>query len=195
MSLLNAPSGVSFSDDTTTARHFKSFINFIYEQTKLHGDKTFARYIHENEYKSLTYDQVDKITTYLAVSYPWATSLLLSGEPDAVVSYINDHSIDYLLTLLALMKLRVALFTISPRNSQGSVQSLMESTNSKLIIVGEKYEQLAKDAISTLPDTKCIVLQKLDIETLLLKEPHDTSILNRSFSDDDILKPVLIFHR
>lgn len=183
MTLLNAPDNVTFTDETSGFKHFKSLINFFYAQVQLHADKPLARYLHNNQYTSLTYAQVDQITTKLACK--WAKD----ADGIQVVSYINDHNVDYFLVLIALLKLRTTLFTISPRNSQTYTMELLEKTQSKLVLVGDKHKDKVQDTAS-----KVIVIKKLDIQALL-NEPLDKNILDLNFSDKDIEKPALILHR
>jgi acyl-CoA synthetase (AMP-forming)/AMP-acid ligase II len=189
--LLNAPSSVSFSRGDSTATYFKAFTNFMTAQTKLHADKPFARYLSNGEYKSLSYADVDRIATNLACS--WAKD----AQSTEVVSFISDHTINYLIVMLALLKLRVTLMALSPRNSEAADIDLLEKTQSKLLLSNVKYEEVAKGASSKVNGVKLILLEPLNIEALAKEplNPDHSKILDTNFSDADISKSALIIHR
>ncbi|KAF1806067.1 hypothetical protein V8B55DRAFT_1592110 [Mucor lusitanicus] len=190
MSTLNAPTNVSFALGQSVPQHFKAFTNYMTQQTKMHANKVFARYYSNGEYKTATYADIDRLATNLACK--WAKD----AQGTEVVSFISDHSINYMIVMLAIMKLRITMLAISPRNSEAADVNLLEKTQSKLLIANVKYESIAKAAVSQVSGVKLIVIPPLDIEALL-KEPINPDyqqILNLDFSDEDILKPALIIH-
>ncbi|KAK4510075.1 uncharacterized protein ATC70_006244 [Mucor velutinosus] len=190
MSALNAPTNVSFALGQSVPQHFKAFTNYMNQQAKMHADKVFARYYSNGEYKAMTYADIDRLAINLACK--WSKD----AKDIEVVSFISDHSLNYMIVMLAIMKLRITMLAISPRNSEAADVNLLEKTQSKLLIANVKYESIAKAAVSQVPGVKLIVIPPLDIEALL-KEPINPSyqqILDLEFSDEDILKPALIIH-
>ncbi|KAI8636352.1 hypothetical protein BD408DRAFT_448490 [Parasitella parasitica] len=190
MSVLNAPPHVNFASTETVSQHFKAFTNYLTQQTKLHADKPYIRYSSDGRFKTLTYADVDRIATNLACR------LAKHIQNIEVVSFISDHSVSYLLVMLAILKLRTTLFAISPRNSEAAAVHLLEKTRSKLLIADAKYELLAKGVVSKVPGAAALTVSPFDYVTLA-KEPLDPSqsqFLDYDFSDEDISKTALIIH-
>lgn len=185
------PSAAQSISDQSAIDYYKAFVNFIKIQSKLYADKVFVRYHVNKSFKTLTYSQVDHITTNLACE--WAKQVEGSG----VISYISDHSIDYLLTMIALMKLRSTLLAVSPRNSKAAIVNLLEKTNSKVFFTSPKYEAIAKSASVKIEGVSVIVVNPFDIEALLNQPLNDrqNEFIDTSFTEKDLNKPALIIHR
>ncbi|CAO3642661.1 unnamed protein product [Cunninghamella blakesleeana] len=187
----------NIGDGSTTSTHFKAFTNFMNHQVNSFGDKSFARYLsdHDGHYKTLTYSDVDRIATNLACT--WASR---GARNISVISLLHDHNENYLIILLALMKLRVTVLLLSTRNSEAADINLLEKTKSKVLIANVKYETIAKNAVakasSTGDDVRLILLESLNIDDLINQPLHPDyeSILDLNFSDDDIEKDALIIH-
>ncbi|KAG2211209.1 hypothetical protein INT47_006328 [Mucor saturninus] len=181
---------VSFSNGLSVPNHFKAFTNFMNVQSKIHADKPFASYYHNESFKDLSYSQVNCMATNLACK--WAKD----AQNTEVLSFISDHGVNYLIVMLAMMKLRVTMMAISPRNSEAANVSLLEKTKSKLLIANVKYENIAKSVSAQVPGVKLIVLEPLDINALSEEplNPDHQKLLNTTFSDSDIEKSALIIH-
>lgn len=177
--------------DQSSVNYYKSFVNFVSIQSKLHADRVFARYPFNNTFKTLTYSEVDRITTNLACE--WSEK----GKGVDVISYISDNGVDYLLTMIALMKLRSVLLAVSPRNSEAAIVNLLEKTGSKILFTSPKYEAIAKASVANLNGVSIEVLQPFDINALLnqpLNVQHK-EIINAEFDDTHLDSPALIIHR
>lgn len=186
----NIPPTVSFSDGQSVSKHFKSFINFMNVQSEIYSNLPFALYYFKNEYKSLSYSIIDKLSTNLACK--WHRNL----QSIDVVSFMGDHSVDYLIVILAVMKLRVTLMLISPRNSNNAVVNLLEKTKSKLLIVTTKYQNMVHKVAEKIPDLKVLTIECMNIEKLIeepLNRDYET-LINSNFTEEDIRKSVLILH-
>ncbi|KAG1135033.1 hypothetical protein G6F37_014064 [Rhizopus arrhizus] len=153
-------SAINSISDQSAIYYYKSFINVINIQSKTYADRVFVRYYSNNTFKTLTYSEVDRITTNLACE--WAEK----KNGFEVVSYINDHNVDYMITMFALMKLRIIFLAISPRNSEPAIINLLQKTQSKLIFATPKYESIAQSAAAKIDGAK---LTKSLISTLLKK--------------------------
>ncbi|KAI8987327.1 hypothetical protein BDF20DRAFT_814613 [Mycotypha africana] len=189
---LNAPADVSFVKCETVVNHFKAFINLMNQQCDFHAGKPMARYYSNksNSYKILTYREVDRMATNLACK--WAEYV----KDIQCISFMSDHTIDYLITMLALLKLRVTMLAVSPRNSEPAIVNLLEKTKTKLFIANNKYEAITKDVVKQVPGVQLILIDALDINTLLNEpvNPVYTNVLDLDFSDEDIEKSALIIH-
>ncbi|KAL0144958.1 hypothetical protein V8B55DRAFT_1569449 [Mucor lusitanicus] len=190
MSLLNAPAGVNFATSESVPQHFKAFTNYMNQQTELYANKVFVRYYSDGECKTLTYRDVDRLATNLACKWAYIV------QDVGVVSFIGDHNIGYMIVMLALLKLRIPMFAISPRNCEAAVIDLLEKTESKLLVTEAKYDSIGKAASAQVADVNLMVIPPLDIDNLAKQplNPHFQEFLNLEFSDQDINKTVLIIH-
>lgn len=119
-----------------------------------------------------------------------------AAQNTKVVSFLSDHTVRHLIVTLAMLKLRVTMMTISPRNSEATAANLLEKTQCKLLVVHDKYEVIARAAAAQCFDVKVVILEGFDIEAML-KEPRDPdrdTLLNLNFSDEDMAKDALIIH-
>ncbi|KAI9243384.1 hypothetical protein BY458DRAFT_569237, partial [Sporodiniella umbellata] len=174
----------------STIRHYKSFVNLWKDKSKTFADRVFLRYPSNGLFKTLTYSQVDHITTNLACQ--WSEKC----QNTKVISYLGEHKVDYLLIFIALLKLRSVLFNLSPRNPAGTVAYLLKKTESSVLFSSKKLEPLAREAADHLGNVSVNVIEPLDIEALV-NEPLNKDYkktLDFKFSDEDIKKPVLILH-
>lgn len=188
---LNAPERVSFTNGQSVSDHFKSFTNYVSQQSQLYADNTFARYYFNESFKTVTYSEIDRIATNLACK--WSQDV----RDTKVVAYLSDHTVDGLIVMLALMKLQVIMLAVSPRNSLAADVSLLEETKSKLLIASAKYQTIAEATALDVPGVNVILLDPFDIETLK-KEPlhhRHQDILDYNFNDNDIIHDALIIHR
>lgn len=191
MSTLNAPSSVNFATSQSVPQHFKAFTNYMTQQTEMHADRVFARYYSNNKLSTLTYADVDRLAINLACKWSYTV------QDVNVVSYIGDHNVGYMIVMLALLKLRIPMFAISPRNSEAAVIDLLKKTESKLLIIETKYESIGKAASAHTADVDLKVIPPFDIDSLVKEDlnPHFQEFLNLNFSDEDVNKPALIMHR
>jgi acyl-coenzyme A synthetase/AMP-(fatty) acid ligase len=191
----SVPSTVRFDNGQTVSNHYKAITNYFNEKCKLHADNIFARYYSKENgnpvFKTLTYAQVDHLATNLACE--WAQYV----EGSKVISYISDHSVNYLIVMMAVLKLRVTLMALSPRNSEAADVNLLEKTNSKVLIATTKYEAFANDAASKVSGVKTIIIPSLDIDRLLQEplNPEYNNLIDTKYSDEDLPKAALIIHR
>ncbi|KAI9483645.1 MAG: hypothetical protein EXX96DRAFT_648358 [Benjaminiella poitrasii] len=187
---ISIPSNVKFTEGQSVANYFKAFINYVNVQCTIHSDKVLARYYSNGSYKVLTYAEVNRLSTNLACK--WAKDAV-GAE---VISFISDHSVNYLITMIAIMKLRLTMMAVSPRNSEPAIVNLLEKTKSKLVISSEKYSDIANATASNVPGVKVITTPTFDLEALLQEplNPDHEKILNYGFSDEDKEKPALIIH-
>ncbi|KAJ8654164.1 hypothetical protein O0I10_010112 [Lichtheimia ornata] len=171
---------------------YHAFINLLDALFAQHRDRRFARYQTANgEYKELTYEQFDRITTNLACRWH---SQLASIES---MGFIADHSIHYLVAMVAIMKLRPVLMALSPRNSEAANVNLLTKTESKFVIASEKYADMAKRCAAQVPGVNYHIMPNtFDIDSLI-NEPlaaNESKLINRQFTAEDQEKIALIIH-
>ena len=186
---LDIPSHVSFANGQTVPQYYKTFTNFMNHQASLHRNRVFASYCSRGTYKSLTYAQVDHLAINLACK--WAD--LCQGVE--TVSVLADHNVGYVIILLAILKLRVKMMAVSPRNSEAAVINLLEKTGSKLLLAYSKFSDIASSSAAKVEGVKFVPID-LDIDSLIQEplNPDCETILNTNFSDDDIEKCAMIYH-
>ncbi|PHZ16213.1 acetyl-CoA synthetase-like protein [Rhizopus microsporus ATCC 52813] len=183
---------IKFSIDQKAAYHYKSFTNLMNEASKMYTNRPFAHYFSNGKYKILTYANIDHLATNLACR--WAKE----ARDVKVATLIADHNIDYLIIMLALMKLRVTLLALCPKNSEAAVVNLLEKTKSSLVFASKKHEPLVKSSAEKVKEKsiKMVTVDRLDIEASLneaLNSDYE-KILDLKFSEDDIRKDALIIH-
>ncbi len=190
MTIPDIPSDISYSNGQSAAQYFKDFANILNVQALTHKDDTYIRYFTKSGFKTLSYSQEDHISTNLACE--WASKV----QNVDVISYIGDRSVNYVIILLAIVKLRVTIMTISPDNSEAANVNLLEKTQASIIIADNKYESIAKSSASQVPGVEVAVVDPLDIEALLQKplNPSHKNILKYEFSDTDLDKTVFIMY-
>ncbi|KAG2225143.1 hypothetical protein INT45_011826 [Circinella minor] len=103
---------------------YKSLLHVFETAVNNHHDKLFIRYEipnSENEFKTLTYGQVNKIVTQLASH--WRTMIDQSGvdpqqQKQSTVTIISEKSIRSIITLLAVIKLEMPFFSLSTSETE-----------------------------------------------------------------------------
>jgi long-subunit acyl-CoA synthetase (AMP-forming) len=188
---IEIPATINLANGQSIPNYFKAFVNYMNTLCKIHADKPLAHYFINSSFESLKYCQADRIATNLACKWDKDTKIT------EVVSYLGDHNIDYLITMMALLKLRVTMMAISPRNSEAAAINLLEKTQSKLLIANTKYESLARAAAAKISGVQVLVVDNLDIPNLVKEplSPAHESLLDYTFSEEDLTKSALIIHR
>ncbi|KAI9250966.1 hypothetical protein BDA99DRAFT_469417 [Phascolomyces articulosus] len=176
---------------------YYSFINLFEKQAERYSDNIYIRYQLPNtqETKTLTYLQADRISTNLANE--WGP--LLKGI--TTVGLVADHSIYYLIAMLAIFKLQPILLALSPRNSVEANIDLMTKTDAHFIIASSKYATAANQCAKKVPGGCSFkVLEPFDLEKLD-NDLHSTTTkdtcikrASETASPKDIEKIALIIH-
>ena len=161
------------------------------QQAKRYHDSIFIRYQLPNtqDFKTLSYSQVDCISTNLANEW----SFNLKGIK--TVGLVADHSIYYLVTMLAIFKLQPILLALSPRNSVEANIDLMKKTDSHFIIASTKYADAVNQCAKKIPGGCNVkIFEPFDLEKL--SQPNTTTVRpdSETASLKDIDKVVLIIH-
>ncbi|GAA5795101.1 hypothetical protein HPULCUR_000453 [Helicostylum pulchrum] len=163
------------------AKKFRDNIYFRYEVHSANG---------ELEVKTLTYGQVDLITTNLACE------LHDKLGKEQVVSVLEDHSVYYPILLYALYKLRVPVQMISIRNTPATVCHLLKQTGSQCFVYGLSYLHVKELVSKEIVGAKCFPVPELDLQVLSNSSlnPKWDQILDQNFTEADIEKIVAIVH-
>ena len=164
-----------------------SLNNFIENQVQKYGDNVLARYQlpDEQDFKVMTYAQAHTIASNLA--YEWAPLL----ENVDTIALLADHSVYYLITMHAILKLNVTLMVLSPSNTVAANVNLLNKTKAGFLLVSEKYNELAKTSTQQ-ADHECQikVLKPFDLDHLAKAQP--TTRLHHKATPADIEKTVFI---
>ncbi|CDH50373.1 l-aminoadipate-semialdehyde dehydrogenase [Lichtheimia corymbifera JMRC:FSU:9682] len=171
-------------------KDYHAFIHLFETLAKENSDRTCIYYRKGSTYKTLTWEQVDRISTNLACRWSY-----FFDDLDAPVAVLADHSLDYLFYMIALLKLRVVLQALSPRNTQAAVTNMLIKGKAGYIMASEKYADTGK----TSADQVQIPYQTLlpfDIEALSHEplNPDAERILNKQYTTEDEEKIVIITH-
>ncbi|KAI9250957.1 hypothetical protein BDA99DRAFT_589278 [Phascolomyces articulosus] len=104
-------------------------------------DRPFVHYQQSNlrEYKKLTYNEFDNITTYLANE--WASVLLpaVNVNKQCVASLGHESSIQSLLMVFTMWKLGLIYFPISVWCDETAITHLLKQSDTGYIIASEPY--------------------------------------------------------
>ncbi|KAL0073850.1 hypothetical protein F4703DRAFT_1781406 [Phycomyces blakesleeanus] len=172
----------------------KSFIGYWSEQSIIHADKVFVRHATGDQdtygaYKNLSYEQVDRMSTNLACE--WSDSL----QGVKSVGFLGDHSVSYLLALLAIMKLDILFIALSPRNSPSGIASILKTMESTFIVTSQKYNKLAQNSSKEMEKCGIFTHEPLDIEIMSNQplNPFSTEIIP-SHPKVNPEKPVMVLH-
>ncbi|KAG1473501.1 hypothetical protein G6F56_000918 [Rhizopus delemar] len=190
--LLNDDKSIEIGQNNVALDQYKSISQFINDSFKRYSDRIFVRYYSEETYKTLTYSDVDRISSYLA--HQWSNII----DQNQIVSFLCDHGVDYLVMLVAILKLGAPFFAISSRNSEAAVISLMEKTGSRLLLVSSKYKNLAATVHNQLKQAQVHVFMPLNLTATLNKSMsmNDHDLFNhKCYSNDDKTRTVFILHR
>ncbi|KAG2199975.1 hypothetical protein INT47_000325 [Mucor saturninus] len=162
--------------------------DFLSRQFETYNDRPLARYFvnHASSYGVLSYGEVERLATNLAFK--------LSHRISTVVALLGGHDIDYLILLIALMKLQVTIFVISPRNSVAANVDLLEKTRSGLLITSSKLAGIARASAEGVGGVEVFVMESMDIHALLQEPLLDGELDICLDEEDDLNRNVFIFH-
>lgn len=154
----------------------------------------------------LTYHEVDVITSNLARRLQ--NEYNLHGQ---AVAYLADHSIQYGLYLIALVKLECRTMLISPKNSEAAIVDLLNKTNTKTFLHNKRFEKEANAVTDQIDEANSFLafdvdiekLKELDIEAQSLPPMDDSSenqmeriaFIIHSSGTTGFPKPIQLSHR
>ncbi|KAI9258817.1 hypothetical protein BDA99DRAFT_102390 [Phascolomyces articulosus] len=124
-----------------TYSDYISIIHAFQVSVAQNKSRPFVHYQQSNlrGYKTLTYEQLDKITTYLANE--WAPVLLpiIDSDTQCIASLGHESSIQSLLLLLTIWKLGLSYFPISIWCDETAVSHLLKREHVGCVIASESY--------------------------------------------------------
>ncbi|KAI7861090.1 hypothetical protein BDC45DRAFT_600824 [Circinella umbellata] len=126
-----------------------------------YSDNVFVRYQKKSsnnasspfEVTMLTYDQVDKITTYLANEWKFLLPLTIADsnvKRTHCVAVLIENNLHSIIAFFTLLKLGWIFFPLSPYNSEEANIHLLQEANTDLFITSETYRQKAFDCCATM---------------------------------------------
>lgn len=190
--------------------HYHAFINLFRHLVTQYETHACIYYQgnRSTSFHCLTFGQVDHISTNLACH--WAPFLPANGgghNNHMPVGFLADHSVDYFICFLAILKLRIPFLALSPRNSNVAIAHLLEKSKARFLLSSKKYDLKATDACDLVNKQQCNdgntliishqLFSTLDLEELLEDPLHRdaSSIVNTRFTQEDEDMPVLYTHR
>ncbi|KAI8879659.1 acetyl-CoA synthetase-like protein [Backusella circina FSU 941] len=173
---------------------WNTFINYFQHQAGLYADEVFIRYYTEENgkpgYSSLTYSQINRISANLACE--WHKNIY----NNKAIAILFDHSSDLLISMLAVLKLRIPLLVLSPRNSKAAISNLLRTTKCSLLIVGDKYKKIGEDSANNVQECGFLSVSEYNLKFLAQQPLNDlvSTVLDNHFDDCDLDKISLILH-
>ncbi|KAI7869035.1 hypothetical protein BDF14DRAFT_1787307 [Spinellus fusiger] len=151
----------------------EDLLSYWKRQLTTHAEKRFAQYYEKlNDgteiYKTLTYEQFDRITTNLACE--WKEMF----KDTQYIGYINFHSIDYMITYIAILKMGLTLVCLSTKNSSAANASVLKSGNVTTLLTVPSYNKMAYDTADILSNCKVIIANHHDIDAMI-EQPLNTN--------------------
>lgn len=182
-------------------QEYNAFINFFRKRAQIFSDKIYFRYQEKLSdgnivVKTLTYGEVDRITTNLACE------LYDTLGDKTTIALIEDHSVYYVIIQLVIHKLRIPLLLLSPRNSVESVINILEQVNADALLYGKRHGQLKDEVMAKIKadsDTNILFAETpvINFDHLIQVplNPRASEILDYNFTNEDLEKIFLIMHR
>ncbi|KAI7869542.1 hypothetical protein BDF14DRAFT_1955817 [Spinellus fusiger] len=172
----------------------ETVLDFWKRQLTIHAEKRLAQYYTRLEdgtetYKTLTYEQFDRITTNLACeSKPMF-------KDNTYIGYINNHSIDYLITYVSFLKMNSILVCLSTKNSAAANASLLQSVNTTTLLAVPSYSTMAHDTSAILRNGRVTIVNPYDIDAMINKPLNsDAEEILRITTQKSIYDTTLILH-
>ncbi|KAI7863277.1 hypothetical protein BDF14DRAFT_1384735 [Spinellus fusiger] len=172
----------------------ETLLEYWKKQLTIHAEKRLAQYYTRLEdgtetYKTLTYEQFDRITTNLACE--WKPIF----KDNTYIGYINDHTIDYLITYITALKMGLVLVCLSTKNSAIINANILQSSNTTTLLVIPNYSAVAHDTSAILGNCKIITVNPCDVNAMIEKplNPNSEDVLRR-FTKKDAKETTLVLH-
>ncbi|KAG2216710.1 hypothetical protein INT45_013633 [Circinella minor] len=166
---------------------YESLLHVFETAVDNHHNKLFIRYQvpnSENEFKTLTYGQADKIATQLASH--WRTMIDQTGaDPEQqkqyTVTIISEKSIHFIITFLAVIKLEMPFFSLSTSETEAVTAHFIKGTNTAYVIAPEKHHEKVQKCIDAIHESSPSVSNniqiwnELDIDEYLINTTVDSN--------------------
>ncbi|KAI9278554.1 hypothetical protein BDA99DRAFT_492493 [Phascolomyces articulosus] len=135
---------------------FDSLLQVFETFSARHQDKVFIRYqIQPNsqEYRTLTYGQVNTIATYLADT--WNCTILQNDDMGHIqrkqqkpcLIILNDDPVQSILTFFATLKLNLIYFPLATHDSDTAITYFLEKTSPRYLIISKTMRSKAQRCI------------------------------------------------
>lgn len=129
------------------------------------------------EYVDYTMQQLDVFAYRVACHYqdrlPVRSS---SDEKPKVIAVLGPSNLEYLVTMLALIKLGHTILFLSTRISQEAVESLMRTTQAETLLIDARHEDTANGVKGLLPSINVFEIASRAIFEFPVKAHADTRL-------------------
>jgi acyl-CoA synthetase (AMP-forming)/AMP-acid ligase II len=189
---------------------YSSIAGALQYQSEIQPNKFALLYPDPNEnftkYASLTYEEYNNITNYLAAQiFNYFPSF--SSNERITCALLAVGGIEYLLSQYALLKLpNVIMFPISTRNSQSAIEHLLKETQTTILLTTSQFYPMIKtiqqQQQSQFQSLKVLLLdsEQFQMKELLKYKDNKSSttsniIQSKQTNNEQLNKVVVILHR
>lgn len=148
--------------------------------------------VNPHTYVTLTYKQLNDVTDHLAQKY---SKLIGENQRNAtpIICMLANTSVDYLLTMYALLKLDVIVFLLSIRNSEAAIMHLLEKVNVSHLFYSNEYSSMSIKVATKFGST----VKHYRMETIHINELVECgeSMFNSKIDINQLDQIHIIFHR
>ena len=146
----------AFEDDST----IKTVDQLVRRRARATPDKVSMSYPSSGiEYVDYTLEQLDVFAFRAAKHYQnYIPTRKSSDEKSTTVAMLGPSNFEYLITMLAMMKLGHTILFLSTRISQAAVDNLIKVTGAQYLLTDSRFIDTAEESQRSIPD-----LQLLDI--------------------------------
>lgn len=99
-----------------------------------------------------------------------------SKEKPVVVGLLGPSNLEYIVTLLALVKLGHTILFLSTRISTDAIESLVEATNARFLITDPKYSEMAGKLGNSAPRVQTIEIASRNVFEFPVEATGDTRL-------------------
>ena len=174
---------------------FSSIIDMLEKQAESLSNQVCLLYPNQTNpkiYATLTYKQLNEVTNHIAEKCFSHINSNSSGKK-MVICCLANSNVNYLLSIIALLKLEVIVFSLSIRNSEAALIHLLEKSNASYLFYDEQYSSIATKITATFGSTIALhQLENICISELINLE---NSTFKPMTTQHDIDQCQIIFHR
>ena len=174
---------------------FTSIADMLNKQATYRSDRVCLYYPDQSDphtYATLTYQQLNEVTNHLAHKYSVVIDENQKQEVP-IVCLLANSSVDYLLTIYALLKLDVIVYPLSIRNSEAAIMHLLEKSNVSHLFYSDDYASTSVQVVKKFGST--INLYRMMVIPIAELAECGESTFKPTKETDQLDQIRMIFHR
>ncbi|KAI7863285.1 hypothetical protein BDF14DRAFT_1845667 [Spinellus fusiger] len=116
-------------------------------------------------------------------------------KDNTYIGYINDHTIDYLITYVTLLKIGLVLVCLSTKNTAAMNAYILQSVNATVLLATPSYSTIAHDTSTALNNCQVTIVHLYDIDAIINRptNPKAAEILKETIRKD-IDETIVVLH-